>query len=51
MNLYRETDIISEIGRKLKMVMACGKNVSRSNCVEVFKYILEGKRSVGKPRN
>lgn len=50
MNLYRKTDIISDIGRKIKMVRACGKNARRRNCEEVFKYTPEGKRSVGKSR-
>jgi hypothetical protein len=49
-NLFREPYIISESRRKIEMGRVCGKNVRRKACEEMFKYIAEGKGSVGKSR-
>ena len=49
-NLYRESDIISEINKKIKMVGRAKKMSEERTVKKVFKNTLEGKSSVGKPR-
>jgi hypothetical protein len=48
--LYRESDIISEIGKGRLRRLGCVERMSEERTVKkVFKNTPEGKRSVGKP--